>query len=52
MSSTVISEVRDEDEFDVEWLHLVLLARSLGLTTDEVRTFLKLSKEGLAAKNL
>ncbi|WDM02865.1 anti-repressor SinI family protein [Alicyclobacillus cycloheptanicus] len=42
--------MRAVEEFDEEWLELVLLARHIGLTVEEVRTFLRM-KEAVGENN-
>lgn len=37
----MINTLLDEKELDKEWLELILEARSLGITVDEIKNFLK-----------
>lgn len=37
----MLNTLLDEKELDKEWLDLILEARNLGLTVDEIKDFLK-----------
>jgi hypothetical protein len=39
--STMLTTLLDEKEVDKEWLELILEARNLGITVDEIKDFLK-----------
>jgi hypothetical protein len=38
---TMLTPLLDEKEVDKEWLELILEARNLGITVDEIKDFLK-----------
>jgi Anti-repressor SinI len=38
---TMLPTLLDEKEVDKEWLELILEARNLGITVDEIKDFLK-----------
>jgi DNA-binding transcriptional MerR regulator len=37
----MLTSLLDEKELDKEWLELILEARNLGITVDEIKDFLK-----------
>lgn len=37
----MVTSLLDETEIDKEWLELILEARNLGITVDEIKDFLK-----------
>lgn len=37
----MLTTLLDENEVDKEWLELILEARNLGITVDEIKDFLK-----------
>lgn len=37
----MLTTLLDENEVDQEWLELILEARNLGITVDEIKDFLK-----------
>lgn len=37
---SMMNQIKNE-EFDAEWIHLILAARNMGLSMDDVRSFLK-----------
>jgi DNA-binding transcriptional MerR regulator len=37
----MLTSLLDEKELDIEWLELILEARNLGITVDEIKEFLK-----------
>ncbi len=40
----IMSMCKDDKQLDAEWVHLILKAKEIGLTIDEVKTFLKTVK--------